>query len=132
MEVNDKLDRLKERRNPFRVPNGYFENFPEDMMRRLPNVSVESPKGISIYNRVKPWLYMAAVFAGLIVLFNVLNKKAGTSSEDGGPIEKTTLSTLPSNSEGTEAKENDEFLEYIEDIYADKYALSYIYDFMDN
>ncbi|MDR2773391.1 MAG: hypothetical protein LBC19_01385 [Tannerella sp.] len=129
MEINDKLDKLKERRNPFCVPDDYFENFTGDMMRRLPDVSVEHPKVISIYNQVKPWLYMAAVFAGLIILFNVLNRTAGTSSEGDGPLEETTLSALPSN---TEAEENDEFLKYIEDMYADKYALSYIYDFMND
>jgi hypothetical protein len=131
MKINDKIDKLKERRNPFRVPDGYFEHFTGDMMRRLPEVSVERVKEISIYNRVKPWLYMAAVFAGLIILFNVLNKTAGTSSEDRGLLEKNTLSVLPSTP-GSEAEENDEFLEYIEDMYADKYALSYIYDFMND
>jgi hypothetical protein len=131
MEINDKLDKLKGR-NPFRVPDSYFENFTENMMSRLPDVSVKHPKTISIYDRVKPWLYMAAVFAGLIILFNVLNKTAGTSSENGSPLEKTTVSALPSNPGSSETEENNEFLEYIEDMYADKYALSYIYDFMDN
>ncbi|MDR0698936.1 MAG: hypothetical protein LBG28_06940 [Tannerella sp.] len=131
MKINDKIDKLKGRSNPFRVPEGYFENFTGSMMSRLPNVSVKRAKEISIYNRVKPWLYMAAAFAGLIILFNVLNRTAGTSSEDETLPEKTTLSALPSTP-GSEAEENDEFLEYIEDMYADKYALSYIYDFMND
>jgi hypothetical protein len=128
MEVNNNLDKLKGR-TPFHVPDGYFENFTENMANRLPDVSEERPRVISIYDRVKPWLYMAAVFAGLIVLFNVINKTA--SGEDPRPSEKTALPALSPNPE-SEVEANDEFLEYIEDMYADKYALSYVYDFMDN
>ncbi|MDR1525022.1 MAG: hypothetical protein LBS79_07205 [Tannerella sp.] len=100
------------------------------MMSRLPDLPAEQPKVISMYDRVKPWLYMAAVFAGLIVLFNVLNKTADISSEDNGSV-KTILSGLPSG-QGSEAEENDEFLEYIHDMYTNKYALSYMDDYWNN
>jgi hypothetical protein len=127
METNDKLNELKGR-NPFRVPDGYFEGFTEDMMSLLPEKKIEEPKVISIYDRVKPWLYMAAAFVGIILLFNVLNKTAGTSPENKGTLAGTVLTASPSGSE-SEADENAEFLKYIEDMYVDKYALSYIDDF---
>ncbi|MDR2681340.1 MAG: hypothetical protein LBC47_11090 [Tannerella sp.] len=130
MEINNKLNAFKDR-NPFRVPNGYFENFTENMMSRLPDLPAEQTKTISIYDRVKPWLYMAAVFAGLVILFNVLNKTAGVPSEDNGPFAKTTISVPPSAQE-SEVEENDDFLEYIHDMYTDKYALSYIDDYWNN
>ncbi|MDR1115750.1 MAG: hypothetical protein LBL33_06345 [Tannerella sp.] len=130
METNNKLNELKDR-NPFRVPEGYFENFTENMMCRLPDFPVKQPKVISIYDRVKPWLYMAAVFAGLIVLFGVLNKMMGVPSEDNDSFVKTTLPVLLPDPEA-EAEENDEFLEYIHDMYTDKYAFSYMDDYWDN
>jgi hypothetical protein len=130
METNNKLNELKDR-NPFRVPDGYFESFTKNMMSRLPDLPVKQPNVISIYDRIKPWLYMAAVFTGLIVLFNVLNKTAGVFSEGNDSFVKTTLSVLPLDPE-SEAEENDEFLEYIHDMYTDKYALSYIDDYWDN
>jgi hypothetical protein len=128
MDIDDKLIEFRDK-NPFRVPDGFFESFAENMMNRLPDLPAKQPEVISIYDRVKPWLYMAAVFAGLIILFNVLNKTLGVSSNDNGSPEKATLPVSPSDSE---AEENDEFLEYIEDMYTDKYALSYIDYFMDN
>ncbi|HCC52236.1 MAG TPA: hypothetical protein DEQ30_09410 [Porphyromonadaceae bacterium] len=130
MNTNNKLDELKDR-NPFRVPDGYFESFTENMMSRLPEKTVEEPNVISIYDRVKPWLYMAAAFAGLVLLFNVLNKTAGTSAENEDTRAVTIVTVSPSGVE-SEADENVEFLEYIEDMYVDKYALSYIDDFMNN
>lgn len=130
MDINNELDKLKER-NPFRVPEGYFENFTETMMNRLPEKPVEVPKMISVYDRVKPWLYMAAAFAGLILLFNVLNKTAPTST-DSKDAQAGTAVTVSFPGIESEADEDAEFLEYIEDMYVDTYALSYIDDFMNN
>lgn len=130
MNANNKLDELKDR-NPFRVPDGYFESFTENMMSRLPEKTVAEPNVISIYDRVKPWLYMAAAFVGLILLFNVLNKTAGTFTENKDTQDVTIVTVSPFGME-SEADENAEFLEYIEDMYVDKYALSYIDDFMNN
>ncbi|MDR0743342.1 MAG: hypothetical protein LBF05_03170 [Tannerella sp.] len=128
MDTNNKLDGLKER-NPFRVPEGYFESFTENMMNRLPEKPIEEPKVIFIYDRVKPWLYMAAAFVGVILLFNVLNKTTGTSPKNKDMQAGTTVTVSLSGAE-SEADENAEFLEYIENMYIDKYALSYIDDYV--
>ncbi|MDR3251789.1 MAG: hypothetical protein LBT42_09030 [Tannerella sp.] len=122
------LDELRDR-NPFRVPEGYFEGFTEELMCRLPEKPVNEAKEVSLYGRIKPLLYLAAAFAGLIVLFNTLNKTTGDSMDNTQRIVSTTSSTL---SDTVEADEDAEFLEYIEDMYADKYAISYIDDFMNN
>jgi hypothetical protein len=123
---NDQLYKLKNRR-PFRVPEGYFKGFTDQMMSRLPEKSVSQPKKISFYDRTKPWLYMAAAFAGLILLFNVLNTTTGvTKNKDTATVQKT------SPAEAVTADDDAEFLEYIEDMYTDKYAMSYIYDNFDN
>jgi hypothetical protein len=131
MNTNNKLDELKDR-NPFRVPDGYFGSFTENMMSRLPEKPIEKSNVISIYDRIKPWLYMAAAFAGLILLFNVLNKTAGTVPENEDTPPSGTSVTVSFTDAESEANENAEFLEYIEDMYVDKYALSYIDDFMNN
>lgn len=54
------------KKNPFVVPDGYFENFAENLMEQLPeNNSQELPE-ISMWQRIKPWVYMAAMFCGLM------------------------------------------------------------------
>lgn len=58
------LDRLKGT-NPFTVPEGYMEGLTERIMSQLPEKPEERAKRISLMDRVRPWLYMAAVFAGL-------------------------------------------------------------------
>jgi len=136
---NNKLDELRDR-NPFRVPEGYFESFTEDLMKRLPEKDgavVQSeepliePKKVSLYDRVKPLLYMAAAFVGVMLFFNIFYKTNDDATNGkGGVFVKNVSST--SSDILSEADENAEFLEYIEDMYADKYAISYIDDFLYN
>ncbi|MDR1814371.1 MAG: hypothetical protein LBR18_05935 [Tannerella sp.] len=121
-EMNN-LEALKDR-NPFRVPDGYFANFTADMMNRLPDKPLAEPKVISFYDRVQPWLYMAAAFAGIIILFNVFNPSEKISNE---PANNSIVAGITD-----ETSENEEFMEYIEGMYADKYALSYIDDYLNN
>ena len=66
------LDRLKGK-NPFTVPEGYMEGLTANIMSQLPEREPEEEvKKVSLMDRVRPWLYMAAVFAGLGLFFKVL------------------------------------------------------------
>ena len=119
---NINLDELMNRQ-PFRIPEGYFESFTDDFMSRLPKKSVSEAKKISLYDRVKPWLYMAAMFAGAIILFNIYNGVKSSSPDLKNGVYDTKANVA-------EIEGDAEFLEYIEDMYVDKYALSYIDDYM--
>ena len=44
--------------NPFRVPEGYFDNFAAEMMKNLPEQSGQQKKSLLI--RLRPWMYAAA------------------------------------------------------------------------
>ena len=58
------------RENSFKVPEGYFEQFHEQLMSSLPEVEAATAPStpVSLMTRVKPWLYMAAMFAGIIFM----------------------------------------------------------------
>ena len=61
-------DRLKMRigkEEPFRVPEGYFEGLTQQVMDRLPEKESYEPAPTT-WQRVKPWLYLAAMFMGII------------------------------------------------------------------
>lgn len=56
-------------RNPFRVPEGYFDNFADQLMQQLP----EQPHQ-SVFVRLRPWMYAAAclfvaLFSAVIYLY---------------------------------------------------------------
>jgi hypothetical protein len=47
--------------NPFRVPDGYFDSFAAEMMKKLPELPEQSeqPK-TGLLVRLRPWMYAAA------------------------------------------------------------------------
>ena len=66
-------------RNPFTVPEGYFEQLAQQMMDRIPATTQEvkpAPKK-TVFKQLRPWLYAAAcICVGVFtagVLFNSQN-----------------------------------------------------------
>lgn len=111
------LNRLKGK-NPFTVPNGYMEDLTANIMSQLPDKPrVEEAKKISMMDRVRPWLYMAAVFAGLGLFFK------GIVSLEGEKSQSDTLLVQSSNevsdTKAAMLEEEDEYLEYLEAQYTD-------------
>ena len=51
--------------NHFQTPEGYFDNLTSEIMNRLPEMDYSQEEAeISTWQKVKPWIYMAAVFVG--------------------------------------------------------------------
>ncbi len=57
------------KKEPFRVPEGYFDNLVGEVMAKLPERQTEQQKVKPLYERLRPLLYVAAclVFAVLSV-----------------------------------------------------------------
>ena len=74
MKEEDELLRKCGTKNPFTVPEGYFENFSKELMEKLPEkeISLSEPV-ITTWQRVKPWIYMTAMFCGLMLSVRVLS-----------------------------------------------------------
>jgi len=76
-------------RNPgFRVPDGYFEGLNARIIAGLPPYK-EAPKtmDLSLWQRMKPYVYLAAMFAGIWLMMSVFHKvsDSGTLSLDNPP-----------------------------------------------
>ena len=123
MEMNKKentLDRLKGKQ-PFRVPDGYIEGLTNRIMESLPEPPVMEAESVSLVERIRPWLYLAAVFAGMGLFFKAI---IGVDSAREDTLSDTLLvrSEVPSASleaiESEAAQEEADYLEYIEERYA--------------
>jgi hypothetical protein len=98
----DNRERLKGD-HPFKTPEGYFENFSSLMMSRLPEKKYEQPPKVTMMERIRPWLYMAAVFAGLGLFFKAI-------------IGNDSSSSIPFATH--QAEVDADYLEYLESQYA--------------
>jgi hypothetical protein len=62
-------------------PEGYFDNFASAMMERLPQKqSQAAPAKRTLWLRVRPYIYMAAMFGGVWLMMWMFNDMAGTPS----------------------------------------------------
>ena len=110
------LDHLKGK-NPFTVPKGYMEGLTANIMSQLPEREPEKEaKKVSLMDRVRPWLYMAAVFAGLGLFFKVLVGPEDKAAKTDSLLVKTEVS--PASVSALQAVEDEEYLEYLEEQYA--------------
>lgn len=57
MNEEDYLNSKMVKRNPFTVPEGYFEQLTSQVMQKLPEAKAEKP---ALIKRLRPWLYAAA------------------------------------------------------------------------
>jgi hypothetical protein len=66
-------------KNPFRVPEGYFDELTSQIQTRLTDVEVEQLPAISLWGRIRPWIYMAAMFAGIALMFRLFKEEPNHS-----------------------------------------------------
>ncbi len=112
---NDILSKI-DRRSGMTVPEGYFDDFASRMMEQLPeHPSIGSGTATSdkpsLWFRIRPYVYMAAMFAGIWCMLNIF-KVIGSNSTD---------LTVDNNPVVARALSNDSFV--------DEY---YLYDLDDN
>jgi len=74
--MSQKINLLEEigNKNPFKVPEGYFEGLSERIMSQLPERVNESPRKLSLWAHAQPWAYMAAMFCGIALMVNLVNR----------------------------------------------------------
>ena len=71
-------------KNPFTVPESYFENFTQELMSKLPEKDSYLPESEpTLWQRVKPWIYMTAMFVGIMLSVRVF---IGEPQKDVFPI----------------------------------------------
>ena len=90
MKEEDKIRKKTGKENPFRVPDGYFDNLASEVMSRLPEKEkpVIAQREPTRWERVKPWLYMAAMFVGAALIIRVASPDRG-SAADGMAADET-------------------------------------------
>lgn len=78
--------------NPFRVPDNYFEDFTQELMNKLPEKEpMPSMPETTLWQRVKPWIYMTAMFCGIMLSVRIF---VGDPKKDEFPITQTEAEAL--------------------------------------
>ena len=72
MEPNIKKLQDIHKKMPFKVPENYFADFNARIVDELPQREFNAPKTIPMWDKVKPWVYLAAMFLGFYVTINYI------------------------------------------------------------
>lgn len=73
----------------FRLPDGYFEGFSAEIMSKLPPYpSQPKPQVLTTWQRMKPYVYLAAMFAGIWMMMKMFHdfSQAGQLNLDNPPV----------------------------------------------
>ena len=85
MKQDDSTILKKYGKNPgFKVPENYFEDFNKRMTEMLPDVEI-TPVDVkpTMWQRVRPLVYMAAMFAGVWCMMQVFSNFVTSDNLDG-------------------------------------------------
>lgn len=119
---NSKLDVLKGKQ-PFRVPEGYMAGLTNQIMDRLPELpKEEEPQSVSLMDRIRPWLYLAAVFIGMGLFFRIIvdaDKSVNQASVDSLLVQSEVSEAAVEAIDADISADDADYLEYIEDQYND-------------
>ena len=90
MKEDTELKNRIGKENPFKVPEGYFENIVPEIMKQLPETEVQEEIEVTMWERVKPWVYMVAMFCGLMFGLRVMmNDRPVSTSINAGDVSMT-------------------------------------------
>lgn len=78
MKEEDKIIATYGRKSPWTVPDGYFESVWTEIETKLPEYPVVPVRGrMSVWQRIKPYVCLAAMFAGIWCMMKVFHNVSG-------------------------------------------------------
>jgi hypothetical protein len=119
MKDEEKIVKRQGTSNPFTVPEGYFENLTSQVMNKLSDVQREPVRmrRSTRWDRIKPWMYMTAIFIGAALIIRVVSwRNAPVDNDDVSIITQADAENI-----------SDEFIDEMLDMsMIDDYSL-YVY-----
>ena len=84
MRQEDKLKEKVGTKMPYKVPEAYFESFKSRVMDSLPEYPQKpKPQRLSTWQRIKPYVYLAAMFAGIWCMMQIFHRVSTTQQPQG-------------------------------------------------
>mgnify|MGYP001781473274 CR=1 FL=1 len=98
------------RKHGMKVPENYFADFAGKMADSLPEREIQLPEQPTLWLRVKPWIYMAAMFAGIWLMMKMFTGIFSVEKGETPDVEMTA-------SAGEERSIEDEWIAHYVDDY---------------
>ena len=126
-----KLEEIDKAENPFKVPENYFALLNEEIMSRLPEKEYVAPPPVTLWDKVKPWVYLAAMFIGIYITVNYLTRdtdKKQLITEQSATNEIISESETVDNYWSTVNVTEEEFYQFLEEQVVEDGYYDYMYN----
>lgn len=90
----------------FRVPEGYFEDFNARMSSSLPDVELTKKEAPTLWTRIRPFVYMAAMFAGVWLMLHMFQIGNNINSPEKRSVEVSTATQNKQNEQIEKQQDN--------------------------
>lgn len=81
MNSEDKLKSKVGTETGFRVPDNYFDEIYSKISAQLPESAPEETPAITRWQRIRPYIYLAAMFAGIWCTMKMVDMMSGADNE---------------------------------------------------
>lgn len=132
--MKTKINKLKEidkTKNPFKVPDNYFAQFNEEIMSRLPEKEIVALRPVPLWDKVKPWVYLAAMFLGIYFTVNFLTRNADKeqiTAKQSDTLNQYSVTESVDNYWSTIHITEEEFYQFLEEQMVDDGYYDYMYN----
>ena len=82
----------------FKVPDNYFNDFNSKLMESLPEVKLTEEEKPTLWVKVRPFIYMAAMFVGVWLMMNIFSIGNNATSNQREAKNKTSITHKDNNS----------------------------------
>ncbi len=85
MKEDKKIREKVGTKNPFEVPEGYFDRLTDQIIDCLPEkerVIIAEKEEDSLWLKIRPWVYMAAMFVGAALIIRIGSWSLGSSKTE--------------------------------------------------
>lgn len=105
---------------PFKVPENYFSELNDSIMANLPEKEAPVVEVVTMWDKVKPWLYMAAMFLGLFFTIRLITNSTQPNSSNARENTASTITSSQQNYWNDVSISEEEFFDYIETQFVDE------------
>lgn len=109
------------------IPEGFLDKFAADMMASLPETGSHATVAPTLWLRLKPYVYMAAMFAGIFCMMKMFSMMRNPSADlniDNYPV---LTATLENTDTPVEVVDDINQFEILDDMYNDGFSASDIF-----
>lgn len=91
MKTDHKILEKVGRETGYTVPDNYFESVRTKIMENLPDYQEKKPEKLSAWRKVQPYVYMAAMFAGIWCMMKMFHMMTITDLSLDNPPESVAV-----------------------------------------